>query len=236
MSENDQETTKKSIITRITDALFAEEAVEQKGQEKPKAPEYDDETMVDAELVDVEFSEEGKQESLENITEELEKFDWSALLRDIRTNVEQEGSTITKFMNLVESLEDVIPDESKRYSAAYKALLATSDKNRDDILADTTRQLNALKTQKTVFTKTVTTWRKRIQSVSERTKDIRRDINVLQEKLRALEKQERKILDLTGDKERQIRSAEVKFGDFIREIEQDINDFSKRIVQHLPKK
>jgi len=239
MSENEQEQPKRSIITRITDALFTEEANQTSAaakieREKSKL-EKPDQTNPADEPQEAEDFQEAPQESLERITEEIEKFDWNSVLDDIRKTVESEGDTITKFMNLVESLEDVIPEEANRYRAAYKALVTTSGRKRGDILDDTNRQLNSLKSQKEVFTKTVNTWRKRLQAFSDRSKEIRRDINVLQEKLRALEKQERKILDTASDKERQIRSAEVKFGDFLRDIEQDINDFTKRIMQTLPK-
>jgi chromosome segregation ATPase len=230
MAEDDQDITKKSIISRITDKLFTEES--DSGKVRQQVGENRQENM---NTVDAVEHGTGKQDSMESIIAEIEKFDWNTVLKDIRTAVEKQGVTITKFMGLVKSLEDVIPDEDKRFRAAYKALRATSDKGRDDMMADTSLQLNSLKSQKEIFNKTVNLWRRRLQDFTEKGKDLRRDINVLQEKLRSLEKQERQILDLAGDKERQIKHAEVKFGDFIREIEQDIKDFSNRISDLLPK-
>jgi len=67
-------------------------------------------------------------------------------LRDEITKVIEHRDTIFgKFRELVESLEEIIPEEKQRYNAAIKALSATSKLSRQEIVKAVSNQLEELK-------------------------------------------------------------------------------------------
>ncbi len=199
---------KKSLLSKIADALFPETNLE--GGVTGEDREFD-------------------------FAEAIKDLNWNQVVDEIRTQVENESEDVKKFFDMVKSFEDIVPEEDKRYRAAFKALFSTTGITRDELLMGMQRQHSELKRQKELFNKTVVSWRSKMKNMSTDTKSLRNEINILKERIRELEKKEKDLLSKSSEQEREIKEAEVRFGTLTREIEQNVNNLSGKISSFIPK-
>ncbi|WDT82363.1 MAG: hypothetical protein MPW14_11880 [Candidatus Manganitrophus sp.] len=76
--------------------------------------------------------------------EEL-SFKIDLLRNEVKKVIEGENTIFGKFRELVESFEEIIPEENQRYHAAIKALSTTSKLSRQEIVKAVNIQLEELK-------------------------------------------------------------------------------------------
>jgi predicted nucleic acid-binding Zn-ribbon protein len=195
---------KKSLLSRLTKNLFSE---------------------VDRYLETGSFSKPpGRRLSLEG----------GKLTEEIRKEIEREGEPLKKFLELVDSFKDIIPEEDKQFNAALKALGHAAGLGREDVVGAADRQLAELKKQQDIFSYSVAHRRRELKSMGTKSREIKTQIADLRDRIRRLEEREKGMLSNMEEGEREILSAEESFGSIVDELGREIAGIKKRILHHIP--
>src|SRR5512135_1299509 len=116
-------------------------------------------------------------------------------LRDeIKRVTESEDTIFGKFRELVESFEEIIPEERQRYNAAIKALSTTSKLNREEIIKAVNNQLEELHILEKGLMPALPGWRDELKGMEAKSREMRDEISKLREKIGRLESEEKEIL------------------------------------------
>lgn len=154
-------------------------------------------------------------------------------LESIRAEIKKAGGELQKFLSLVESLREIIPDEAKRYAAAYKAIQESSGITKDEILGAAENQLSALKNQKDIIAESFTAPDTGNNPLASKLEETRTRISEFKGALKKLEEEEKEILaSLAAEKERS-RKAEKGLDSLIRSIEEEIVDIRDKVLCYL---
>jgi len=152
-------------------------------------------------------------------------------LRDeIKKVIESEGTIFGKFRELVESFEEIIPDEKQRYHAAIKALSTTSKLSRQEIVKAINDQLEELK----ILERGVMHapgWRDEFKVMEDKSREMRDEISKLREKIGRLESEEKKILNGMAGREKEMEVVEKAVGELFKDIGAEITCIKKRIEE-----
>jgi hypothetical protein len=140
------------------------------------------------------------------------------LLEQIEAEVERAGAELVKFLELVESFVDIIPEEQKRYSAALKAFTHASGLTREDVIKAADRQLEEVARQKGGFSKRLAKWQGELKVLQARAGEVRGQIGRLEERVRELEAEEKRILEVVAAGEKEAAEAEGKFDDMAEDL------------------
>jgi hypothetical protein len=195
---------KKSLLSRLTKNLFSE---------------------VDRYLETGSFSKPpGRRLSLES----------GKLTDEIRKEIEREGEPLKKFLELVDSFKDIIPEEDKRFNAALKALGHAAGLVRKDVVGAADRQLEELKKQQEIFSYSVAHRRRELKSMGTKSREIRTQVAELRDRIRRLEEQEKEMLSNMEEGEREIASTEERFGSIVGDLGREIAGIKQRILEHIP--
>jgi hypothetical protein len=195
---------KKSLLSRLTKNLFSE---------------------VDRYLETGSFSKaSGRRLSLEG----------GKLAEEIRKEIEREGEPLKKFLELVDSFTDIIPEEDKRFNAALKALGHSGGLGRKDVVGAADRQIEELKKQQDIFSYSVAHRRRELKSMGTKSREIRTQVAELRDRILKLEAREQEMLSNMEEGEREITSAEESFGSIVKELGREIAGIKQRILHHIP--
>jgi len=174
----------------------------------------------------------GKKELLFQATDaEGEK----QLADQIRIEISKKGEQLSKFLALVSSFEDDIPNEVKRYAAAIKAMSAAAGLKKEDLLAAADLQLEALKEQQTEITSSLADRRTELKIKEQKARDVRKQIDLLTESIKRLEGEEKDLVVVVASGETELRTIESKLGDIIRGIEKEVLDIKDKINEKFEK-
>ena len=103
-------------------------------------------------------------------------------LRDeIKKVIESEDTIFGKFLGLLESFKEVIPEETQRYNAAIKALSTTAKLSRQDIVKAVNNQLEELKILEKGLLGTPSGWRDELKAMEAKSQETRGEISKLRE-------------------------------------------------------
>lgn len=160
-------------------------------------------------------------------------FNGGRLQQGIRDEMQQEGGPLGKFLGLVESFREIIPDEDKRYSAALKALAQASDLSPEDVLGAAEIRLSDFKKLEQGLSSAADGWRKELKELETRSREIKAQISQLQDKLQDLQEEEEEVLDKLAAGEEGISSAVERAGAVLRDLEQEIKDIKGKIILHI---
>jgi hypothetical protein len=152
---------------------------------------------------------------------------------EIRSEIKKEGENLGRFLDLVESFRAIIPDEGKRYYAAFTALSKTMGLDRDMITEAADKQLEALKKQEDGLSQKVKEKRDELDSLTSKAKSLRKEITVLQESIGRLEKEEKDIVDNISSEENKIKLMEEGFDNVVKEIKDGIIAVRGKVVDYL---
>lgn len=153
------------------------------------------------------------------------------LRNGIKKVIESENTIFVKFRELVESFEEIIPEEKQRYHAAIKALSTTSKLSRQEIVKAVNNQLEDLKTLEKGLMPALPGWRDEFKVMKARSLEIRDEISKLREKLGRLESEEKGILNEMVAREKEMELVEKAVGELFTEIGEEITYIKKRVEE-----
>jgi DNA repair exonuclease SbcCD ATPase subunit len=168
----------------------------------------------------------------ENMEQPL-SLESSRFLESIRAEIKKAGGELQKFLSLVESLREIIPDEAKRYEAASKALQESAGITRDAILAAAENQLSALGNQKKRIAQSVTAPDAVNNPLASKLEETRTRISEFKGALRKLQDEEKEILASLASEEKKGKTAEKGLDSLIRSIEEEIGEIRDKVLCYL---
>jgi predicted nucleic acid-binding Zn-ribbon protein len=181
----------------------------------------------------VTMAEDGtKKELLSQVTDAAGE---KQLADQIRTEISKRGEQLTKFLALVASFEDDIPNEAKRYAAAIKAMTAAAGLKKEDLLAAADQQITALDEQRNELLSSMAERRSELKIKEQKAKDIRKQIDLLTESIKRLEGEEKELVIAVASGETEVRTLESKLGDVIKGIEKDVTAIKDKINEKFEK-
>jgi DNA repair exonuclease SbcCD ATPase subunit len=160
-------------------------------------------------------------------------LDSAKLQEELRDEIEREGEGLKKFLDLVASFTDIIPEEGKRYHAAMKALSHAADLTSQHVVEAANRQIAALKKQRDGFARSVADRRTELKALSRKSQDIKSQIANLQNRIRRMEEEERELMESVAAGERELESAEDAFANIVENLEYEIADTRKKVMAYL---
>ncbi|MBI3804198.1 MAG: hypothetical protein HY282_10600 [Nitrospirae bacterium] len=153
------------------------------------------------------------------------------LRNGIKKVFENENSIFIKFRELVESFEEIIPEEKQRYHAAIKALSTTSKLSRQEIVKAVNNQLEELKTLEKGLIPALPGWRDEFKVMKAKSLEIKDEISKLREKIGRLESEEKGIINDMVAREREMELVEKAVGDLFAEIGAEITYIKKKVEE-----
>lgn len=151
----------------------------------------------------------------------------------IRADIAGRGPALAQFLALVASFTEIIPEESGRYRAAMKALEKTGNIAREQVLLAAKDQLQALQSQREVFTETVSRKREALRKSGGAAEAVRAQIAELQQSIGRLQQQEQAMLRDAAAEEAKLKAAEEGFTTLLTKMESEIVDSREKIKKHV---
>lgn len=208
---------KKGFFSRVTDALF---------EEVPGANSLPPATDTGEKVEPPEALPPALQGRLSEEDENL--------LRDILADVRHSGPLLSQFIELAESLRDIIPQEPASFQAAMKALEKTAGVNKEQLLEAAEEQIKALAAERQDFEQSAGKMKESLQGTTKKAAEIRARIDEMQGLIAALEKEEQQLFNQMAAEEQLIRTAQLRFNGVIRVVESDIRGNLDKIRSFLP--
>ena len=146
--------------------------------------------------------------------------------------IESEDAIFGKFRELVESLEEIIPEENQRYNAAIKALSATSKLSRQEIVKAVNNQLKELKILEKGLMPAHTSWRDELKVMETKSREMRDEIAKLREKIGRLESEEKGILTAMAAREKEMGLVEKAVGALFTDIGEEITYIKNKVEEY----
>jgi predicted nucleic acid-binding Zn-ribbon protein/ribosomal protein L37AE/L43A len=153
------------------------------------------------------------------------------LRNGIKKIIESEDTIFGKFRELVESFEEIIPEEKQRYHAAIKALSTTSKLSPQEIVKAVNNQLEELKTLEKGLMPALAGWRDEFKEMKAKSLEIRDEISKLREKIRRLESEEKGILNDMVAREQEMELVETAVEELFTDIGGEITDIKKKVEE-----
>jgi DNA repair exonuclease SbcCD ATPase subunit len=157
----------------------------------------------------------------------------SQLIESIRSEIEKENGVLRKFLGLVESLRDIVPEEDKRYHAALESLSQAIGVSKEDIVRAADRQLSELENQRKSFALSLVERRAEMKVLLARANHIKSEASRLQEEIHRLEEEEKRILAKVKAEEAALRTTEENFTAVVEKLEKEIGETRRRITRYL---
>lgn len=159
--------------------------------------------------------------------------DSSGLLKALRSDVEKSGEIIQRFLGSVESMADIVPDEEKRYIAAFKSLASAMGLTRKDIAQAADQQIAELKKKRESFSDTLSGRRTELAGMQDRRAAIKPLIEQLQSALTKIQGREKDFSETIKAEERGLKEAEDGYEKILKDIEKDVTDTKNKILRYI---
>jgi len=156
-----------------------------------------------------------------------------SLLNEIRGAIQAEGPEFTKFLNMVASFSDDIPEEYKRYRAAIKAIKQSSGIDQYDLLKAADRQLMKLTQTETMMSSSLEGKRADLKQFILRSREINDKLNILKKQVDELEKERTIISDRRATKEAEIAVVEDSYKSVAGKLGKEIGLVKEKIQKYL---
>ncbi len=150
---------------------------------------------------------------------------------EIKKEIEAGKRTFGMFLEVVESLQDIIPKEKQRYNAAARALSKTTGESRQDLLESTDRQLEELKNVEEAVSSALYCLSDELKEMDSRLQKTKDELAKLREKVAELEKEEQEILDDIAAREGENKVVERTVRKVFRDIGAEIAGVRKKIEE-----
>ena len=153
-------------------------------------------------------------------------------LRDeIKKVIESEDAIFGKFRELLESFEEIIPEEKQRYHAAIKALSTTSKLSRQEIVKAVNNQLEELKILEKGLMPALPGWRDELKVMEARSQEMKDEIAKLREKIARLESEEEGILIGMAAREKEMELVEKAMRELFTDIGAEITYIKNKVEE-----
>ncbi len=167
---------------------------------------------------------------------EKEGLDVVRLRNELREKIEAGDKTFGKFRELMESFQDIIPQEKQRYHAAIKALSTTSGISRQNIVESAKNRLEELKIVEKGVLASLTGFNDELKAMESRSNKIKSEIAKLREKIADFEKEEQEILADIEARGRDTKVVEDGVRKVFGDIEAEISDIKEKIEEFTGEK
>lgn len=153
-------------------------------------------------------------------------------LRDeINKVMEGEDTIFGKFRELVESFQEIIPEEKQRFNAAIKALSTTSKLSRQEIVKAVNNQLEELKILEKGLMPALPGWRDELRSMEVKAQEMRSEVSKLRERITLLEIEEKVLVNGMASREKEMELVQKAMKDLFAEIGAEIADIKQRVEE-----
>lgn len=166
----------------------------------------------------------------------LNELDLVLLRDEIRKEIEAGDKTLERFLELVESFQEVLPKEKQRYSVAIRALFTTSKISRQNVFESIDKQLEELGKLESSASSGLTGFSDELNEMESRLQETKSELTDLREKIAALEKVEQKILDNISDREKEKNAVEEAVKTVFADITAEISAVKKKIEEYTAEK
>jgi ribosomal protein L37AE/L43A len=153
------------------------------------------------------------------------------LRNEIKKVIGSEGTIFGKFLKLVESFREIIPEEKQRYNAAIKALSTTANLSRQDIIKAFINQLEELKILEKGLLDTPSNWRDELKTMEAKSRGMRDEISKLQEKIGRLESEEKEIRNGIASREKEMELVEKAMKELFANMAAEVACINKKVQE-----
>lgn len=167
---------------------------------------------------------------------EREELDLVLLRNEIRKEIEAGDKTLQKFLELVESFQEVLPKEKQRYNVAIRALYTTSRISRQNVLESTDNQLEELRKLEKGVLSDLTGFRDELNDMDARLEETKSELTKLREKIAHLEKEEEEILVDMAARESERKVVEEAVRKVFTDVATDIDEVRKKVEEFTAEK
>ena len=161
------------------------------------------------------------------------KAELNKLLKETRSVLAKAGPEFTKFLEMVASFGDEIPDEYKRYRAATKALKAASSVSPSDINNAADLQIAKLREQAKSFGANLQGRKAELNEITMHSDELDSRLSELKQQLAALEGDKARAQEKFASKDREIKGFEDNFKKVAQKIEQHIRGVKDKLKRYL---
>lgn len=158
----------------------------------------------------------------------------SRLREELSKEIEGEGEALGKFLGLVASFAEIIPEEDKRFGAAVKALAQTSGLHPEDIMRAADSRLAKLKKLEEGLSEAAESWREDLGALEARAEEIKGLISKLREQVLGLEEEEKEILDRIASSDDELDSAKEAIEKAAGDLAEEINGIKDKLAKYGP--
>ena len=151
------------------------------------------------------------------------------LREEIKKAIESEETIFGKFLGLVESFREIIPEEKQRYHVALKALSTTSKISQQDIVKAVNNRLEELKILQKGLLLTPSGWRDELKAMEAKAREMRDEIAKLRDKMGRLESEEKEILNGMAARGKDMSLVEKAVGELFTDIAAEITAITKKV-------
>lgn len=162
----------------------------------------------------------------------LNELDLDLLRDEIRKEIEAGDKTLEKYLELVESFQEVLPKEKQRYSVAIRALFTTSKVSRQNVLESIDKQLEELGKLENWASSALTGFRDELSDIDSRLQETKSELTKLHEKIAGLEKEEQEILGNMAEREKEKNAIEEAVKKVFTDITEEISAVKKKIAEY----
>ena len=161
--------------------------------------------------------------------------DLSAKIHRLRDEIkkvsESEDAIFGKFLELLESFQEIIPEEKQRYHAVIKALSTTSKLSQQDIFKAVNNQLKGFKTLEKGLMPALPSWRDELKAMEAKSKMVREEISKLRDKIVQFESEEKEILNGISGRQKEIEVIEKAIRELFTDIGAEITHIKNKIEE-----
>jgi ribosomal protein L37AE/L43A len=177
------------------------------------------------------------KEFLSDLLEKAKKKDRLDVIRlrdEIKKEVESD-EVIRKFVGLLETFRDIIPDERQRYNAAVRALSATAGLSLQNVLDSANNQLEKLKLFEKGVLSALPGLRDDLKDMESRSGEIKDEIASLRQKIAEFEKEEKEVLAKIAVREKEAKLVEGAISKLFTDVGTEIAGIRKKIEEFTSK-
>jgi len=150
---------------------------------------------------------------------------------EIKKVIEREDAIFGKFLGLVESFREIMPEEKLRYNTAIKALSTTSKISPQEIVKAVNKQLEELKILEKGLMPALPAWRDELKAMEARSQAIRDEIAKAREKIAQIESEEKGVLSGMAAREQEMKLVEKAVGELFTDIGAEITAITKKVAE-----
>ncbi len=150
---------------------------------------------------------------------------------EIRKVIQSENTVFGKFLGLLESFREIIPDEQQRYLAALKALSTTLKLPPQEIKKAISGQLDELKILEKGLVPTQHAWRDELKGMEARSQQLDGEMTQLRERIKQLESEEKALRSAMSVREKDMALAEKTVRELFASIVAEVSAFNKKVSE-----